>query len=187
VESSTSDREQDVPGQPASPIDELGARVVIDVGRLLWDSDSETVPDFLWHYTDGAGALGILEGCALWATHALFMNDASELRLAYPLLEEALRIAEERQEGNEILRLVAAALSVMVSPTAQERDPEIYAVCFCEDGDLLSQWRGYGMVGTGYSIGMDGTSLQRSGMTTIGLSLAASSMTSIGKDRWRKS
>ncbi|WP_131820957.1 DUF2971 domain-containing protein, partial [Mycobacterium intracellulare] len=30
----------------------------------------------------------------------------------------------------------------------------IHAACFCEDGDLLSQWRGYGANGGGYAIGI---------------------------------
>src|SRR5205085_11962410 len=30
---------------------------------------------------------------------------------------------------------------------------EHYLACFCENGDLLSQWRGYGSVGGGYAAG----------------------------------
>jgi hypothetical protein len=28
-----------------------------------------------------------------------------------------------------------------------------HAICFCEDGDLLSQWRGYGQLGGGFALG----------------------------------
>lgn len=31
-----------------------------------------------------------------------------------------------------------------------------YVACFCEEGDLLSQWRAYGVGGGGYAIGFDG-------------------------------
>ena len=34
--------------------------------------------------------------------------------------------------------------------------PHLYAFCFCEDGDLLSQWRGYGVLGRGYAVGFGG-------------------------------
>jgi hypothetical protein len=31
----------------------------------------------------------------------------------------------------------------------------VFAACFCEDGDLLSQWRGYTEAGGGYALGFD--------------------------------
>lgn len=34
-------------------------------------------------------------------------------------------------------------------------NPNTYVACFCEDDDLLSQWRGYGNSGAGYAIGFD--------------------------------
>jgi hypothetical protein len=148
--------------------DILRANVVIVGGSGLWET-GETVPDLLWHYTDAAGALGILHGRAFWATHALFMNDASELRLAYPLLEEALEEAGKRVVGEEVLELLTVALSVMIS--RRSKDPDVYAVCFCEDGDLLSQWRAYGVSGGGYAIGVDARSMKTAADTTYALSL----------------
>ena len=34
-----------------------------------------------------------------------------------------------------------------------EKDDDEYIACFCENGDLLSQWRGYGAIGNGYALG----------------------------------
>jgi hypothetical protein len=128
------------------------------------------VPDRLWHYTDAAGALGVVQDRQLWATHALFMNDASELRLAYPLLEDALDAARAQAVDNELLDLITTGLGVMIS--RRPEDPDVYAVCFCEDGDLLSQWRAYGVSGGGYAIGFDGSMLEMDAIATYGLSLS---------------
>ena len=40
-------------------------------------------------------------------------------------------------------------------------DINIFAVCFCENGDLLSQWRGYAGGKYGYSIGFDSDALMQ--------------------------
>ena len=37
----------------------------------------------------------------------------------------------------------------------------IYVACFCEIGDLLSQWKGYANFGDGYSIGLRASELLR--------------------------
>lgn len=42
---------------------------------------------------------------------------------------------------------------------AQQAVP--YVACFCEDGDLLSQWRGYGDGGGGYAIGFTPATLTK--------------------------
>jgi Protein of unknown function (DUF2971) len=97
------------------------------------------------------------------------MNDASELRLAYPLLEEALEAARAGAPDNELRSLITAPLGVMVSRLPD--DPDVYAVCFCEDGDLLSQWRAYGVFGGGYAVGFDGPTLETDASSTYGLSL----------------
>src|SRR5712691_7887648 len=40
------------------------------------------------------------------------------------------------------------------------RSSTICITCFCENGDLLSQWRGYSAHGYGYSLGFDTTILR---------------------------
>ena len=40
---------------------------------------------------------------------------------------------------------------------------DVFVSCFCEQGDLLSQWRGYAKDGMGYSIGVDGDLLGQIG------------------------
>lgn len=106
-------------------------------------------PGIIYHYTTTNGLIGILESNELWATDLNYMNDASELIYARELIAE----------------VIAAKLTATVDPilmTFYERAVRMqepgsrgfYGVCFCEDGDLLSQWRAYGDRGGGYAIGL---------------------------------
>lgn len=48
-----------------------------------------------------------------------------------------------------------AGLAARVLPAIEDPSDDIYVTSFCRDGDLLSQWRGYGAFGRGYSLGFD--------------------------------
>ena len=48
-------------------------------------------PGLLFHYTSGAGLLGILERRCIFATDAWFLNDAGEVRFAQERMLERLR------------------------------------------------------------------------------------------------
>ncbi|UGQ39385.1 DUF2971 domain-containing protein [Rhodococcus aetherivorans] len=130
-------------------------------------------PDVLYHYTDPRGLLGILGDPyspprasrkrtygKLWATDLRFLNDAQELKFAAPILTEMLRHQADHSSLPpavvERLRHLADVVEegrfeLAWHEKAKEAWPHV--VCFCEDGDLLSQWRGYGDGGGGYSIG----------------------------------
>ena len=110
----------------------------------------------LFHYTATDGLIGIIERSELWATSAYYLNDSSEVIYGYGVLSEVLRnwisgcelpvdslslgMARELQEGfgNHLLN------RNLITP--------IYLACFCEDGNLLSQWRAYSQSG-GYCLG----------------------------------
>lgn len=110
----------------------------------------------LFHYTTAKGLKGIVENNELWATSVYFLNDTSEITYGYGLLAEVLRdwiAVNSRPEGSLSLQLAlelqrsfgADLLSrTVISP--------IYVSCFCEEDNLLSQWRAYGQSG-GYSVG----------------------------------
>ena len=122
----------------------------------------------LYHYTDAAGLMGILDpswpaelippegggSAMLRASDVRYMNDSGELRFGADLLADALRgDAAARPDGmGEVFVELADRLSQeLFDPDA--RHLRAFAACFCADGDLLSQWRGYaGGVG-GYAIG----------------------------------
>ena len=120
-------------------------------------------PPILYHYTAPEGLLGIIESRTLWATDAEFLNDAQELQFGRAELREALlRAAEELSADSGAYDAAVSRATVMRSAADHLEPPgglwlekqahSVHVACFCEAGDLLSQWRGYGQSG-GVAIG----------------------------------
>lgn len=128
-------------------------------------------PGLLYHYTDSGGLKGILENLCIWATDVQFLNDAQELQFGRNELYEALgeyakEIAPEgTPEGSaECSRaaIVMGARSYIEEGNSAQLSGYFspYVACFCEEGDLLSQWRGYAS-GGGYAIGFKSEALRQ--------------------------
>jgi hypothetical protein len=110
----------------------------------------------LYHYTTADGLKGIIENNELWATSAYFLNDSAEITYGYGVLKEVLDAwlaKNPRPEESLTLGLVRGLLKWFGDDLLKRTviDP-IYLACFCEDDNLLSQWRTYGQSG-GYSLG----------------------------------
>jgi hypothetical protein len=116
-----------------------------------WTARHAVDPDVLYHYTDAVGALGIVERGELWASNAAFLNDSTELIYVRKILQEVL---DELAAGDGHSRAVARYGHSMLRGLS-EWFYDVYVACFCENGDLLSQWRGYPRAGGGYSLGFD--------------------------------
>jgi hypothetical protein len=114
----------------------------------------ERPPDLLYHYTSAEGLFGIVQSREIWATNVLYLNDASELSHAVEILADELHSAPLR------LRDYAATFSMGIPWYSKDIKLDHFVVSFCEDRDLLSQWRGYGAPGPGYSVGFYASALQ---------------------------
>jgi hypothetical protein len=115
----------------------------------------ERPPEILYHYTSAEGLLGIVQSGEIWATNALYLNDASEIFHATEVLEAELRLAPLGPWN------YAAAFPMGITYYLKGIRLDHFVVSFCEDRDLLSQWRGYGGTpGAGYSIGFSTSALQ---------------------------
>jgi hypothetical protein len=111
----------------------------------------DTRQKMIYHYTDSGGLLGIVSSNRLWASDASFLNDPSEGLLFPELLIESMR---QKPEGltsleEDIIGRFQAGLMKHPKPFNS------FTISFCDDGDLLSQWRGYGSFGSGYAIGFE--------------------------------
>jgi len=113
----------------------------------------DQVDDVIYHYTDANGLLGIVKGNHLWATHANYQNDASELVNGREIFKEVCQQLVGTLT-NPDQKIIIQNLLKMLEPA-----PVIYLCCFSKEGDQLSQWRGYADRGTGYSIGFDARNL----------------------------
>lgn len=125
---------------------------------LAYVAKAHGVPKYGWgnkklryHYTDASGLIGILTSDRLWATDVRFLNDPSEGRF---LPAKLLDLMGAKPGGLSITE--RRAIDEIRRSLANPRDASsTFSVSFCSDGDLLSQWRGYGSFGLGYAIGLD--------------------------------
>jgi len=109
-------------------------------------------PDVLYHYTTAAGLLGIVSERRIWATRAQYLNDAKEVSHAFEVANGLLPELEARNtSGSEAFRSYLETSPIM---------PWVFVTAWTENGDQLSQWRGYGGgVGPAYSLGFEGAAL----------------------------
>src|SRR5262245_24599401 len=123
-----------------------------------WDALHHHPPATLYHYTTADGLLGIFQSRQLWATNVRFMNDTSELAYAFDLIRSVfgeLAHGISRRRNPKMLRaLESSERALMDMLNDAEHDTKHFAVSFCEDGNLLSQWRGYGQLGNGFALGL---------------------------------
>jgi hypothetical protein len=110
------------------------------------------VPHRLYHYTTINGLVGITSKHSLWASDVRFMNDASELFYATELISDVIAEAFSNVTS-EVLKSVLPNRRGVGNWFEYGTSP--FVTCFCEEGDLLSQWRGYRAGETGYSLGFD--------------------------------
>ncbi len=135
------------------PADDPLVRALQQVDPL--PDDRGSAPALLYHYTSADGLIGILSSGEVWATHAQSMNDASEVSFAADTVALAVtgergRLAERPWEAFlEECEHLCHTHDLLLLP---------FFACFCEDGDLLSQWRAYGE-GSGFSIGFEASAL----------------------------
>jgi len=110
----------------------------------------------LYHYTTVDGLKGIIENNEIWATSAYYMNDSAEILYGYRVLHLALEswLKDKNLSDDSIGRGLAESFIRHFGHDALQRNvvTPIYLTCFCEDGNLLSQWRAYGS-SSGYNIG----------------------------------
>ncbi len=85
------------------------------------------------------------------------MNDARELAHAWKLMHDVLAEAKMQAGLPAQLELIE---EIERRTSAQGAGyPDFYSVSFGANGDLLSQWRGYGSSGGGYAIGFESARL----------------------------
>jgi len=137
------------------------------------ETNGQTEPELLYHYTTQEGLLGIVEKKKIWASHLQYLNDASEGQIFTRLLIEEfnqrattkfedplsqirglaqlMRSSDDHPESpiqldnKEVVVFGSAAFSWISSQDA-------FVASFSEQGDLLSQWRAYSGETGGFSI-----------------------------------
>jgi len=108
------------------------------------------VPDELYHYTNASAALHIIESGELWASNALFLNDAEEIEHGIAIYAKVVESVKTRGTHSQ------RTLDLFDSSTLHAvmlRQSAVFVCCLSATRNQLSQWRAYCANGTGYSIG----------------------------------
>ncbi len=112
----------------------------------------------LYYYCSTNTFLSILEGRSLWLKNILKSNDSMEqryfLKLIFDNVEEIFKKAYHRyidlNDPNE-----KYSMKYLKRAFLEMECPPVWAICFSENVNDLSLWRGYGDDGRGMSIGFD--------------------------------
>jgi hypothetical protein len=105
----------------------------------------------LYHYTDQNGFMGIVLNQELWASKIQYLNDEKEYQLALDLTKAHLKKLIKNSKDHAL----KARLNYYLSITPNIKNMNICVCSLTENGDLLSQWRGYSNTLGGYSIGFN--------------------------------
>jgi len=118
----------------------------------------------VFHYTSLDGLLGITESASIWCTNILYLNDASEFNYAKALLSnEIVSFCEANPDFKKESSwgyYFFESLENNINKLLPSEHYSSYVCSFSEEGDLLSQWRGYRKNSTGYSLGFKLSTLQ---------------------------
>jgi hypothetical protein len=112
----------------------------------------------LYHYCSNATFLAVAQQRSVRLSALMQSNDSMEGKLAAEAVE---RLAMREHMSFAELQQVQQSLEYMGELFSGR------ALCLSEDGDLLSQWRGYAQNGAGFSIGFDEDFLRNLAASTI--------------------
>jgi hypothetical protein len=98
----------------------------------------------LYHYCSTNNFISILSNRSLWLSSLNLSNDSMEGKLVGEMIE---RFARNDGFDESAISYLQTYLRVF------DKDIDGLGFCLSEDGDLLSQWRGYAADATGLSIG----------------------------------
>ncbi len=126
-------------------------------------------PEIIYHYCSIDTFMKIIENKSLWLSDTKKMNDFHETSWIKQFIDSQLA-ALDKSKNKGLEELLKLHFDTNLNTP--------YIACFSEEGDLLSQWRGYADDGNGISIGFSRTdfgiseklpSVDISSINTIGL------------------
>jgi hypothetical protein len=113
----------------------------------------------IYHYTSQSGLLGIVNNKCMWASRIHYLNDSEEFYLALKMLRNEIQAVAS--SDSYFIGANFISLGDVDRILSEFTTTHTYICSFSENGDLLSQWRGYCPKGNGFSIGFDFNKLNR--------------------------
>lgn len=124
---------------------------------------NRTPPEELFHYSDFNALVGIIKNKQIWMGDLFFLNDEKEYQLGLDLFKKQLGIQKEIYKSSPFLIFLNSLDSI--DGLLLKKPP--FSFSLTEEGDLLSQWRGYTKNGIGVSIGFRSSNLKSSGFQLL--------------------
>lgn len=124
--------------------------------------DWEEKSMMLYHYCDNKKMANIVAGHTLRMSDITKSNDYEEIQLFYPYIMTAIEkeykmnpfsLDYKGEKDFEALKRLLHVTHKLVNIEFDVGEMTSFVVCFCEEGDVLSQWRGYADGGKGGAIG----------------------------------
>jgi hypothetical protein len=109
-------------------------------------------PVTVYHYTTSSGFVGILSEEAMWASHASFLNDESEVSYSVEQISQALNWAKSVYAVSHPQHIDFIARVIQDAASAGNIMPR-FIVAFSTKRDHLSQWERYSGK-FGFSVGI---------------------------------
>lgn len=110
----------------------------------MTNNDYSSSPDILYHYCSTQAFYSIIENRSIWLSSMKQSTDYMEGKLVSLTIK---RLAEKSNVDSTITD------TLYITVNSIEEILDGMAFCLSEDGDLLSQWRGYASDATGVAIG----------------------------------
>lgn len=154
---------------------------------LAWRNERRSahpIPEVLYHYTDLRGLQGMFSSFKMWLSDSAYMNDPLEgtwvHQVAGNLATEVFGDSALGEQTRDQIEARLTAPDLWDQSLRSDAEPDrlhfaameeafspAFIASFTEDGDLLSQWRGYGAGGDGVSIGFDLRKLELSKIESV--------------------
>ena len=107
--------------------------------------------DYLYHYTDLNGLIGIVQNRGFWLSEAKYLNDSEEL---YNGVNLSIEIIDKLISKNRY-SIFRKILSETIDELRALRFKNNFVAAFSMSRDSLEQWRAYGKNGSGICIGFN--------------------------------
>ena len=120
--------------------------VEADLSNLVAELMREQVPQEptrLYHYTSTDGLIGIASSRKFFLSDMMASTDQSEVRHGVDTVRRVL----EEHKGDPIADSFVHSFSDSTLWWGIGKHIFVHAICFCEKGDVLTQWRSYSPVG----------------------------------------